>query len=191
MDFERTLETQRLKLLRIVAGLVFAVGLLSVGPVSRVFSDWACGFVGSILSRAEAAARYLVIARARSMMVRRGIREDQSRFSDALAHVLPVDEDEISASAYRRRLKALHLALLDLPRFAAHLIRRLQRQKRRTERACRVMPCPDRRLSASLRDWPLRATRIERPPDKGRSFLSFLQPPPEIRAGGGGGSAFQ
>jgi len=51
VDMERALETQRLKLLRVLAGLVLAVAFVSGAPLSRDFSRWARGVVASVLSR--------------------------------------------------------------------------------------------------------------------------------------------
>jgi len=126
VDIERALETQRLRLLRMVAGLVVLVGFLSAHPVSRGFSIWTCRFVGSILSRAEAAARYLVIAQA-------------------------------------RMLKALRAILMDLPRHALRLLRRIEKQSRVDTH--QPSPYPDTRLSTSCHDWRLAGNRIDRPPD--------------------------
>ena len=173
MDFERTLETQRLKLLRIVAGLLVVAGFLSVGPISRAFSAWASGFIHSILSRAETAARYLVIARARSMMAGSGRNVDQSRFLEASAPTSAVDESEVSISALRKRLNALRAVLMDLPRYAARLIHRIYKELRRTDRTCRDLPCPDLRRPTWPCDGDICASRIERPPDKNLTALPF------------------
>lgn len=158
MDIERALETQRLRLLRMVAGLVVLVGFLSAHPVSRGFSIWTCRFVGSILSRAEAAARYLVIAQARMMDARNGI--DVS-FSESLA--LVTDDADVSPTEYQRRLKALRAILMDLPRHALRLLRRIEKQSRVDTH--QPSPYPDTRLSTSCHDWRLAGNRIDRPPD--------------------------
>lgn len=163
---ERAIETQRLRLLRIVAGLVAAVGVLSVGPVSRGFSVWACGFVGSILSRAEAAARYLVIAQARQIAARNGFDGDYSRFSVAFIPAFPACETDVSLCDIRQRLRAVQAVLMDVPRHALRLLRRIEKRMRRAAGADRPVPRPDAGLSASLRDWRLAENRIERPPDQ-------------------------
>lgn len=186
MDLERTIETQRLKLLRIVAGLVVLVGFLSVGPISRGFSISLRGFVGSILSRAEAAAQYLVIGQARLIIAGSSNDGDQNRFSETLARVLVADETDVSLPECRERLKALRAVLMDLPRHAARLLRRIEKRMRRTAGADRISPHPVERLSASLRDWHLATIRIERPPDKTRPTSLIILPPPEPRAGGAG-----
>ena len=150
MDCERTLEAQRLKLLRIVAGLFVVVGVLSVGPVSRGFSIWVCGFVGSILSRAEAAARCLVFARASSMIAGSGIELDRSRLSESLARAFVANEAGVSLSDCRVRLKELSAVLTNLPGHAVRLIRRAQKHMRRTIRIDQLLPRLDRNHPAPL-----------------------------------------
>ena len=166
MDLERGIETQRLKLLRLVAGLVVLLGLLSVGPVSRVFSVSVCAFVGSILSRAEAAAKYLVIAQARLIVARRGMNWDRSRFSDPRARIFVADQIDVSLADCRARLKALRAVLMNLPRHALRLVRRIEQQIRGAAAPNWPLRSAVRRRSVSLCDWRLATRRIERPPDK-------------------------
>ena len=161
---ERAIETQRLRLLRLVAGLLVAVGFLSVGPVSRVFSEWACGFVGSVLSRAELASRYLVIVQARRIMAERDIALDFSLHLKRLPLAFDTPE-AVSRADCRSRLMALQAVLRDLPRHALRLLRRIKKQ---SHEACadRARPRPDAPLSTSLHNWHLAESFIERPPDK-------------------------
>ena len=166
MDLERGIETQRLRLLRVIAGLFVAVGFLSVGPVSRSFSDWVCGYVDSILSRAELAARYLVVAQARLIAARGGMVIDRGQFSEAILADIAACETERSVSHCRARLKAVQAVLMDLPGQARCLLRRIRYQRRREPRAARPLLRTDLRRSASLRAWRLAGTRIERPPDR-------------------------
>lgn len=180
MDLEQAIETQRLRLLRIVAGLVVLIGCLSVGPVSRGFSVWTCRFVGSILSRAEAAARYLVIAQARSMAVRAGTGLRSEQISACLARVV-MDDVEVSASECRQRLKALRAVLTNLPRAALRLLRWIEKQARRAVRSDRVSHNFEGRLSISLHDLQLAGTRIERPPDLSPNFPSLFLTSPGTR----------
>ncbi len=166
MDLERGIETQRLRLLRLVAGLVVLLGFLAVGPVSRGFSEAVCGYVGSILSRAEAAGRFLVIARARLMVARTGLNWDQSRFSDACAHAVTADDTGVSLADCRARIRALRAVLTDVPRHALRLIRRIEKRMCDGAGSPRILPRPEKRVSGPCRDWRLAATRVERPPDK-------------------------
>ena len=187
MDFEQAVETQRLRLLRILAGLLAAVWFLSAYPVSRGFSVWTCRFVDSVLSRAEAAAQCLVIAQARIIAAHNGRRLDQRMVSDALSRVIIPDELDASLPDCQRRLKSLRAMLMDLPRHALCLLRRLEKRARRGARACRVSPCPELTLTAPLCAWQLAEVRIERPPDKSNPVWHVTQPPPGFRAGGEGG----
>jgi len=129
VDFERTLETQRLRLLRLVAGLVLLIGFLSVGPVSRGFSVAICRYVGSVLSRAEMAARYLVIAQAHRMVALGAFQGQRSQISESLAHAFVKTHADVSPSECQRRLKALRALLLDLPARDARIC--LRRTRRR------------------------------------------------------------
>ena len=181
MDFERTLETQRLKLLRIVAGLVVVVGVLAIGPVSRRFSDWTLGFVESILSRAEAAAQYLIIAQAGLMASRSGSDIDQSRISERLARVSVVDETNVALSECRRRLKGLRAVLFDISGHAARLLRRIEKQMRRALCGVQRSSWPEQTVGSALLDWHLPTIRIERPPDKPDFASLFFLPPSETR----------
>ncbi len=174
MDFERAIETQRLKLLRVVAGLVVLVGVLSLGPVSRGFSVSICSFVGAMLSRAETAARYLVIAQARLLAVRGGMAVEQIQFSEFLARAFVADETGISLPDCRERLKALLAVLMNLPRHAARLIRRIEKQMRGMARTSQLLPRFDQGQPVARRFWTVLTTRIERPPDKSLpASLSF------------------
>ena len=194
---ERAIETQRLRLLRFVAGLVVALRVLSVGPVSRGFAAWACCYVGSILVRAEAAARYLVIAKARRMAARNGFAVDRGEFGLSATPEFAACETDLSLCDVRGRLDALRAVLMDLPRHALRLLRRIEKRMRRTVYASQAMPRPDTRLPETLRDWRLAGLRIERPPDRestvssiSRDTMAFLSPPSGFRAGGNGGFAF-
>ncbi len=180
MDFERAIESQRLKLLRLVAGLVVLVGVLSLGPISRGFSISVCGFVGSVLSRAEIAAQYLVIAQARLIESRSGSAINQSRLSEALAHAFLADERDVSLSECRERLKALLAVLTHLPRHAARLIRRIEKQMRGVISLSWLSPSLEKHPSPALRDRQLAGPRIERPPDKGLPVSPFPHLPPKF-----------
>jgi len=164
VDFERTLETQRLRLLRLVAGLVLLIGFLSVGPVSRGFSVAICRYVGSVLSRAEMAARYLVIAQAHRMVALGAFQGQRSQISESLAHAFVKTHADVSPSECQRRLKALRALLLDLPSHALRLLRRIEKQNRRKGRTDLPSPHPETPLFASLFNWRLAENRIERPP---------------------------
>ncbi len=164
MDIERTLETQRLKLLRIVAGLVLIVGVLAVGPVSRRFSDWTLGFVGALLPRIEAASRYMVITQACLMVDHCGLDVDRSQISMPIAPEWGADDADLSLAACRQRLRALRAVLSNVPRHALRLLRQIAKQNQRITNACQTFFNPCR--SASISEWRQAERRIERPPDK-------------------------
>jgi hypothetical protein len=156
----------------LVAGLLVAVGFLSALPVSRSFSDRTCQFIGSVLFRAEAAARCLVIVQARMIAAQSGRTIDRRSISEALSRAMAMSEAEVSLLTSHRRLKALRVMLSDLPRHALRLLHRIEKHQKRTGRACRVSPRPEVVLAVSLRDLRLAGTRIERPPDQ--SFLTGI-----------------
>jgi len=187
VDIERTLETQRLRLLRIVAGLVLIVGILAVGPVSRRFSDWTLGFVGSVLSRAEAAMRYLVITQACLMIDRSGLGLERRQIPVSLFSPQAVVDTDVSLMECRRRLKLLRAMLMDLPRYALRLLRRIAKRDRRGRGGDQVPPRAGQMRSAFLSRWQLAANRIERPPDNAAPASPVVLLPSEIRAGAAGG----
>jgi len=180
---ERAIDTQRLRLLRLVAGLLVAVGILSVGPVSRGFSIWACEFVGSILSRAEVATRYLVVAQARRIAALRGGTVEMSRFSVPFAPEFPLCETQTTVRDLRLRLRALQAVLTNLPRHALRLMRRIGKRRRS---GAQVSPRPSTLFSGTLFDWRLAGIRIERPPDSILCTSFPILPPSGFRAGGEG-----
>jgi len=179
VDFERTLETQQHRLL--------VVGFFSVGPVSRGVSDWVARYVLSILSRAEAAARCLVMTQACIIAARGGLAVDRKLLSESVAPEFSADYSDVSLTECQRRLTDLRAVLMDLPRHALNLLRRIEKHMRRAQRTARPLRCPTPRLSASLSGWQLGINRIERPPDKAWPISSNFSPPPGIPAGGKGG----
>jgi len=166
-----------------VAGLIVLVGFLSVGPVSRRFSIWTAEFVGSVLSRAEVAAQYLVIAHAYRIVARNGIDVDRRQISESLCRTFVTDDAGASVSACLRRLRALRVVLMDLPRSARRLLRRIEKQNCGAMGVGPFSSCFDTRLWASLCDWRLVENRVERPPDDGRAASPSLLPPSGFRTG--------
>ena len=138
------------------------VVLLSVGPLSRLFSST----VSYILIRAEAAAQYLVIAHA-GLIVDKG----QSTVSRAqlleYAPVISTEEKAFSPVSLRRRLSALRKVLEDLPRYGLRLLHRIEKRIRRMMSVSHTEAAPfsvDTLRVFSV--WGLIGNRIERPPDK-------------------------
>jgi len=179
------LETQRLRLLRIVAGLFLALGVLAVAPVSQRFSDWTLGFVGSVLSRIELAVRYMVVTQACLMLDRCGLDVARSQIAMPFVPDSELDTAGVSACECRRRLRAMRSVLMDLPRHALRLLRRIARQMTCMNKEC----CRSFEVDLPLppHHWRLGSRRIERPPDKDSVDLSYFTPLPGCRAGGVGG----
>jgi len=189
LQIEEGIATQRLRLFRLVAGLLITVMFVAAVPFSCAFRGWIAGNVASVLSRAECAARNLVVAQAGLMAARRGIRVSPDQFFAALGASCDVsfdpDEQVPSLKALRLRLKRLCRVLNDLPRCGARLLRRL------------IGPCSDRSgglrqpvpVCPSFNEVRVVPDRIERPPDKMRRLFESgsLPPPSRCRAGGVGG----
>jgi len=73
VSFEAAIQTQRNALLRLVAGWLAFLVLLSAAPVSLAWTLQIRVFLFSVLSRAELAGRYLLLAQAKSSARRLGI----------------------------------------------------------------------------------------------------------------------
>ena len=64
VDLERNIETQRLKLLRLLAGWIAMLEVLSFGPVALPVPRWVRAFFDKVLVRAELSAQFLMRATA-------------------------------------------------------------------------------------------------------------------------------
>ena len=161
MEIEQGIRIQQLKLLRIVAGLLALVVLVSLAPFSCDCRRWVRGMVFSILARAECATHHLTIAQARLIAGQRGLCIDAACFF----HPVEAGDPEESALPSLRRLwvriKALRARLLDLPRHAHRLLRQVMRAISGQASVCD----PDPSEPPMLRVWRLEAVRVERPPD--------------------------
>lgn len=187
MDLERACETQRLKLLRFLAGLLAALAFVSVAPCSSVLSRFVGGAILSLLPRVEMAGRCLVIVQARLIAARIGLRIDHDRVADYFTQNGSEGGGSVSLSTLRDRLEALRALLEDLPRHGLRLLSRIKKRARRSQR--RVPPSMPRADTVSFGlfgAWRLVATRIERPPDK-RTASVVRVTSPRQRAGGEGG----
>jgi len=185
---ERALETQRVKLLRLLAGWVAVVEVLSLGPLQIELPRWVRSFFVSILTRAEFAAQSLVFVSAclsRKNGSRGSVREG-SAASREMPRAVPIGcaDDVPSTKALLHRMNALRALLRGLRRHRFRLT-----QRRAVGRNPRSVGC-----SRSLRDrwimlapWPVRDARViqpkvERPPDKScqLSVRSLDVPPPDF-----------
>jgi len=90
---------------------------------------------------------------------------DRRLISESLDRAFAAEGAEVSVSECRARLKVLRGVLMDLPRHALRLLRRIEKQIRRAIGADQPSPGWAEALPASLCHWRLPGNRIERPPD--------------------------
>ena len=183
---ERALEVQRQRLLRVLAGLVLAVGFLSAGPFSQAFSRWARGVFSSVLSRAELASQYLVVVQARLIADRSGAPIDLQMMIDVALRNSVATECEGSVCGLRQRLRAVQTLLNDLPRRGQRLLRQIERMLRRAVSGALTLsyPEPQPSINGAAR---IALARIERPPDKRRLDVMAQSTSLRFRAGGEAG----
>ncbi len=183
---ERALEVQRHRLLRVLVGLVLAVGFLSAGPVSHAFSRWVREGLSSLLSRAELATQYLVVVQARLIAERSGESLDLQKMIDIAHSNSARAGSEDCVCSLRRRLRAVQTLLNDLPRQGQRLLRRIERAMRRVVSGALALLCPEPQPSFDTA-WRIAQTRIERPPDREGLDVMAKYPSPRCRAGGTAG----
>lgn len=163
MNMERALETQRLKLLRLLAGLVVVLRFVSVAPAVSMLPQWVRSRVASLLARIESAANSLVIVAACQILRAQGVRSlNGVSFPYSQGSASPVDGP--SNEALLRRIKRLKALLEDLPRHARRMIARMMKSTTDPEEPSEVREI--RVAIFATVDTPI-ASRIERPPDKG------------------------
>lgn len=197
MEIERKLESLRLRLLRLVAGLLVAVMFASGRPISSALSRWITRAILPLVPCAEAAARHLAIAQARIIADRRGSAVDLAGMPDADHSGQALWRSGETLGDLRKRLFALLAMLEDLPRHGACLLRRAEKRlARHSSTRSRRRTGPAVRGRSALRPRRRTARRIERPPDK--SYRRSLKEPPiagfaltspRKRAGGESGCA--
>jgi len=187
LKIERGIATERLKLLRLTAGLLLAVVFISAAPFSSACRRHLQDMVFSILTRAEAAVQFLIIAQARVIADGRGLAFDGMHFLQSAAEPKQDSGEALpTLAALRRRLNALRAVLKNLRRHGLRLLRRVNG----TRAGCGddVKPLPRRR--GPLRVWPSLTDPIDRPPDKAfRFILTAFFPSSRMRAEGIGGWA--
>ena len=175
MEIEHGIATQRLRLLRLLAGLLVAVAFLSAAPFSTAYRQWLRGFVFSVLTRAEAAAQCLVIAQARILAYQRGVNFEPAQCLHAVGPAS--DEKMPTLAALRRRISALRAVLNNLPRHGMRLLRRMRGICVEGSGKTRLGFIWD--VCDGLGAWRMGADPIERPPDKPLRFVftAFSLPP--------------
>ena len=159
---ERALETQRLKLLRLLAGLAVALGLVSLAPAVSMLPRWVRFYVASVLVRAESAAHHLVIVAACGLLRKQSV-GSSVRLSFPTAPDAALADGEPSTAVLLKRIKSLRSMLRDLPCHAKRMVARMMKAMLEPRE-----PTPDWEICAGrvrATDAPV-ATRIERPPDK-------------------------
>jgi len=179
MDLERALETQRLRLLRVVAGWIAVLRFLSGAPFSVPCS--LRQFFASLVIRAELAAQYLVTVSVRlqggNSQARTGPKPDRALGGD----------DVPSVEDLMRRMAALCDLLENLPRAARRLIRASDKGKRSQARPRPILTVVASPMTACAQITPESlAPRTVWPPDiQCAQFVSI--PSPRVPAGGKGG----
>lgn len=182
MDLERTLETQRVKLLRLLTGWFSIVVLLSVGPLALPLPFWFRSFLSGVLTRAELAAQYLVQASV-CLQARDGLAVFEGAPSFAGSTVWESVDPVPSTRELLRRMKALRRMLEDLPRHARRMmVQEIADEAFDFSRPVRARVIRDR-LGMVGAQWI--AARVERPPDKRGNALRWfdLNSPPKFWGG--------
>ncbi len=186
MQIEQGIATQRLRLFRLVTGLLLAVAFVSTVPFSCACRRWFCVTVQSILMRAECAAQNLVIAQAVVLACRSDVPLAPRALFPALGvprdHVFPSVDAVYSLPMLQRRLKVLRALLSDLPRHGLRLLRRAL--AKRLKPANRSGSGGAFRAYRAMAAWGLVADPIERPPDRGLAFLMPSIDPSLPKSGG-------
>ena len=169
MDVERALETQRMKLLRLLARWAVVLEILAGGPLALPVPRWVRAFIDTLLTRAEYAAQILVKVSGRL--------QSTSGLADPInapRPLCPQTDDAPSVQALIRRIAALREMLENLPRHARRLLRvriiacdSFDWSKRLdfTQARDRLVPCNA--------DWI--ASKEARPPDKPGLFTSLVR----------------
>ncbi len=170
VEIERALETQRVKLLRLLAGWISVVAFVTAGPFVGELPRWFRSFLESVLMRAEYAAQNLVFVSA-CLSAKTGLQGAL----EGPASLQPDDRCEVneaetavpSTEALLRRMKALLTLLQDLPRHGMRSARSVS--KREPARTARHGISEDREQTSetsALLIWRVAMPRVERPPDK-------------------------
>lgn len=165
---ERALETQRLKLLRLLAGWLSVVAWVSVAPFVGELPRWVRAFLASLVIRAEMAAQNLVFVSA-CLLARekpgRFVRRGLGPISD-VEHGVGCD-DVPSTRELLRRMHALLTVLEDLSLYGRRLLQRRVPRRRAVRGGVTRKRMAQRRVGRrSPRFERCLIPRIERPPDR-------------------------
>jgi len=160
VDIEQALETQRLKLLRLLARWAVMLGVLSVGPVALPVPCWVRAFFETLVIRAEMATKNLVRVSA-CLQVTGGVMvaASQPRACSDQGMVVPSAQDLL------RRVNTLRDRLENLSCVARRLlcVRMIAGAAFDFSAPSHLFAAP-KRVAMTRADWVL--PRVERPPDK-------------------------
>lgn len=128
VGIERAIQTQRNALLRLLAGWLALMLMLSALPVSPVWTRRVRVFLSGFVGVAEAAARYLVIAQARVIARRLGMTDpvrDARLVFDSSPLRCSEGGEPLTLAELRVRMLALRCLLKHLPGRGLRLLQRL------------------------------------------------------------------
>jgi len=162
VDIERALETQRVELLRLLAGLVVALGLVGFAPAVSLLPRWVRSYVASLLVRVDSAVHSLVIVAACGLLRQQSLVSSSGLSFPPLMRAVSTD-GALSSAELLHRIRQLQAVLEDLPRYAKRLIARMMKSKAEPREPLVYGESVSGALVAA--EAPL-AARIERPPDK-------------------------
>ena len=162
VDLERALETQRVKMLRLLTGWLVALALVSGGPLAVPLPRWVRAIFADLLVRAELAAQCLVQVSARLQAGHRWGVVEAAPSSFAPIAAAFRDDDVPSTASLLRRMGLLRRLLQNLPRFGRRLLRRVDAGAALGPFGySSVYDCP---APSATPQWI--APGIERPPDR-------------------------
>ena len=186
MNVERALETQRVKLLRLLTGWFAVVVLLSAGPLALPLPVWFRSFLAGVLTRAEFAAQCLVRVSVCLQAHGGGCGAyDVPRSDFALGSDEELRDALPSSEVLIRRMNALRDLLENLPRHARRLlsVQTVVGEAFDFRAPPRAFLSRDRLTTAGA-DWI--GPRVDRPPDKmvEQSILCCSNSHPRTRSEG-------
>ena len=170
MDLDRALETQRLKLLRLLTGWIVILEVLSLCSLGLPLPRWVRAFFETLLLRAEWATQCMVRV---SACVTFQQAWDAANDRQRLAPRGDRADDVPTARALLQRMAIVRKMLDDLPGYARRLLRVPTVVGEAFDFRAAVHVCGTRDHAMAINsDWT--PPRVERPPDNGeRSFGRF------------------
>jgi len=174
----RTINSQRIALLRLLAGWEVVLAVLPCAALCGSVSLRLRGFLAAMVFRAELATGYLVVATLRGLIRRGAVQADGFDAAEqvealAVSLIKTADwpDEALSVHRLRLRLRALKRDLADLPRAALRMLQMLADTVDADESESRAGGCAERRGKRTGGKSLRPVLRIERPPDKGCAAL--------------------